>query len=96
MTLRRFSSAKKFFGETVRIYSGGDSNVTSGAAVPVIRNKEIATVNVASVIATVHISDCNCRVESKRDTIPSKYREMIAGVRDAFTGRVWTLRALLK
>jgi hypothetical protein len=32
MTLRRFSSAKKFFGATVRIYSQGDSNVTSGAA----------------------------------------------------------------
>src|SRR5215475_6037821 len=32
MTLRRFSSVKKFLGATVRIYSEGDSNVTSGGA----------------------------------------------------------------
>ena len=50
----------------MRIYSRGDLNVTSGAAVAVIQSKEIAIVNVARVLATVHISDCNCRVESKK------------------------------
>ena len=65
MTLRRFSSKKKFFGDTVRIYSRSDSNVTSGAAIAVIHTAELAIVKVARLIATFHISDRNCRVESK-------------------------------
>jgi hypothetical protein len=69
MTLRRFNSAKKFFGETVRIYSGGDSNVTSGAAVAAIQTEGIAIVKVACVTAIVHISQCNCYVERKRGII---------------------------
>jgi hypothetical protein len=67
--LRRFSSAKKFFGDTVRIYSQGDSNVTSSAAVAVIQTKEIAIVNIERVIATVHISVCHCFVERKKGRI---------------------------
>jgi hypothetical protein len=53
----------------VRIYSRGDSNVTGGAAVAAIQTKEIAIVNVARVIATVHISLCRCDVEHKTGRI---------------------------
>jgi len=55
----------------VRIYSQGDSNVTSGAAVAVIQTEGIAIVKVACVTATVHISQCNCYVERKRAFRPA-------------------------
>ena len=56
MTLRRFSSEKKFFGATVRIYSQGDSNVTSGAAAALLQN-DTAMISVANrVIAAAYIT----------------------------------------
>src|SRR5262249_20692866 len=38
MTLRRFSSVKKFLGATVRIYLQGDPNVTSRGAAALLQN----------------------------------------------------------
>ena len=46
MTLRLFSSEKKFFGDTVRINSQGDSNLTSGAAAALLQN-DTAIISVA-------------------------------------------------
>jgi hypothetical protein len=74
----------------VRIYSEGDSNVTSGAAVAVIQTKEIAIVNVTRVIATVHISVCHCFVERKsritaRGSV-SFYRSMAKAEAEVFYG----------
>ena len=56
MTLRRFSSVKNFFGDNVRIYSRGDSNVTSGAAAALLQN-DTAMISVANrVIAVGYIT----------------------------------------
>jgi hypothetical protein len=43
--------------------------VTSGAAAAVLQRNATATVNVARVIATGHISLCHCLVESKSNRI---------------------------
>jgi hypothetical protein len=51
-TLRCFGSAKKFFGATVRIYSQGDSNVTSGAAAALLQN-DTAMISVVNRIIAV-------------------------------------------
>jgi hypothetical protein len=40
--LRLFKPEKEFFGATVRIYSQGDSNVTSGAAAALQQNQRAA------------------------------------------------------
>jgi hypothetical protein len=52
MTLRRFSSAKKFFGATMRIYSRGDSNVVSGATAALLQN-DTAMISVANRVIAV-------------------------------------------
>jgi hypothetical protein len=53
MTLRRFSSVKKFFGATVRIYSQGDSNVTSGAAA--LPQNDTAMISVANRVIAAKV-----------------------------------------
>jgi len=54
--LRRFKPEKEFFGATVRIYSQGDSNVTSGAAAALLQN-DTAMISVANrVIAVGYIT----------------------------------------
>src|SRR5215813_8882834 len=52
MTLRRFSSAKKFFGAIVRIYSQGDSNVTSGGAAALLQN-DTTMISVANRVIAI-------------------------------------------
>ena len=52
MTLRRFSSAKKFFRAAGCIYSQDDSNVTSGAA-PVLPQNDTAMISVANRVIAV-------------------------------------------
>ena len=78
MTLRRFSSVKKFFGDTVRIYSQGDSNVTSGAAAALLQN-DTAMISVANrVIAVGYITLSLPCGEKKRENPP---REVLGNYR---------------
>ena len=56
MTLRRLSSVKKFFGATVRIYSQGDSNVTSAGVAALLQN-DTTMISIANrVIAIGYIT----------------------------------------
>ena len=56
MTLRRFSSVKKFLGATVRIYSQGDPNVTSRAAAALLQNDTTMITVANRVIAVGYMS----------------------------------------
>src|SRR5215471_6680503 len=72
MTLRRFSSAKKFFGAIVRIYSQGDSNVTSSGAPALLQNgttmisiaNRVIAIGYQSVIAVRRVKAQSRRVEA--------------------------------
>src|SRR5262245_36847131 len=77
MTLRRFSSEKKFFGGTVRIYSEGNPNVTSGGAAAFPQN-DTTVISVAKrVIAFAYhsvIAAWRLKAESRRVEASAFYR----------------------
>src|SRR5262245_60181025 len=72
MTLRRFSSVKKFLGATVRIYSQGDPNVTSRGAAAFPQNdttmisvaNRVIAIGYQSVIAVWRVKAQFRRVEA--------------------------------
>jgi len=77
MTLRRFSSVKKFLGATVRIYSEGDSNVTSGGAAAFPQN-DTTMLSVANRVIAIGyqsgIAVWRVKAESRRVEASAFYR----------------------
>src|SRR5262249_17009234 len=72
MTLRRFSSAKKFLGANVRIYLQGDPKVTSRVAAALLQNdapmitvaNRVIAIRYQSVIAVWRVKAESRRVEA--------------------------------
>ena len=72
MTLRRFSSVKKFLGATVRIYLQGDPKVTSRGAAALLQNdapmitvaNRVIAIRYQSVIAMWRVKAESRRVEA--------------------------------
>ena len=79
-----------FFGATVRIYSRGDSNVTSGAAAALLQN-DTAMISVTNrVIAIGYITlSLPCESTKRAESARVKYWEIIS---DNLKQRGWSLR----
>jgi hypothetical protein len=77
MTLRRFSSVKKFLGATVRIYLKGDPNVTGRGAAALLQN-DAPMITVANRVIAIGyqsvITVWRIKAESRRVEVSAFYR----------------------